>query len=94
MSDFEAVGATDRSQFHDNHKGETQAHEVGLTSPTGSQAELSANLDAWKPGKQERLILLCLCIVCVVVALDATIVVPVLPVSRCNHREDLLLTSC
>jgi len=36
--------------------------------------------NAWKPGTGEWLIILCLCVVSLVVALDATILVPALPV--------------
>lgn len=36
----------------------------------------------WKPGRQELMILGCLAIVSLVVALDGTVLVPVLPVSR------------
>jgi len=40
-----------------------------------------AELPVWKPQMQENLIMLCLSIVSLVVALDATILVPALPVS-------------
>ena len=39
-----------------------------------------AKEDGWKAGRGEWLVLLCLTEMCLVVALDATIVVPVLPV--------------
>lgn len=39
----------------------------------------------WQAGRQEWLIVICLAIVSLMVALDATIVIPVLPVS-CRHN--------
>ena len=41
----------------------------------------------WKPAREELLILACLAIVSLVVALDATILVPVLPVSLYDSTQ-------
>lgn len=54
--------------------------DVTETSSDLNGAEVS-EADVWKPGKQEWRIILCLCIVSLIVALDATILVPALPVS-------------
>jgi len=40
-----------------------------------------ADVSAWKAGRREWLIIACLCIINACVALDATVVVPPLPVS-------------
>jgi hypothetical protein len=50
-------------------------------------------LDSWKPGRGEWLILGCLTEMSLVVALDATIVVPVLPVRFLMTRLQSMLSS-
>lgn len=50
------------------------------------------NLDSWKPGRGEWLILGCLTEMSLVVALDATIVVPVLPVRFVMTRLHSMLS--
>jgi hypothetical protein len=50
----------------------------------------------WKPGKQEYAIMLTLALISLMVALDATILVSVLPVRDC-HRDNgngLMLIAC
>lgn len=47
--------------------------------------------DAWKAGRAEKLAIACLSIVSLVVALDATILVPVLPVGLFLYPPDPLL---
>lgn len=49
-------------------------------------AEEEASSQPWKAGQREWLIVCCLCIVNACVALDATIIVPPLPVSL-HHRK-------
>lgn len=68
--------------------------DTELVTPPDAQDKaattISATLiqDDWKAGKQEWLIVICLGVVCLMVALDATIVVPALPVSE---QKELLL---
>ena len=45
----------------------------------------------WKPGRQEWLVIMCLCVVALVVALDATILTPALPV-RATTTQSLETT--
>lgn len=42
----------------------------------------------WKPGKQEWAVMITLAIVSMMVALDATVLVPALPVSKSALRAD------
>src|SRR5947209_5724729 len=46
----------------------------------------------WRPSRGEWLMVICFMIVSLVVALDATILVPVLPVRRPNNSEEFELT--
>lgn len=62
-----------------DEKGENNAHAPQEQPFTGEKEDDYVN---WKPGRQELMILICLAIVSVVVALDGTVLVPVLPVSR------------
>jgi len=50
-------------------------------------AEEEASSQPWKAGQREWLIVFCLCIINACVALDATVVVPPLPVST-HHRTN------
>lgn len=58
--------------------------EKQLNAEEGSAEQLSVDQEPkgsdWKPGKAEWLILICLALLSLVVSLDATILVPVLPV--------------
>jgi hypothetical protein len=51
-------------------------------NPVGANTQA----DMWKLGQRESLIIVCCCIIAIVVALDATILVPLLPVRspRCD----------
>jgi len=53
-------------------------------------AEEDASLHPWKAGKREWLIIACLCIINACVALDATIVVPPLPVIKTSSPNKRL----
>lgn len=56
-----------------------------------TSASATASDDTWKAGRAEILTVICLSIVSLIVALDSTILVPVLPVSRCLPRSMRLL---
>ena len=58
-----------------------------LTNFIQSADSHPAELPVWKPQMQENLIMLCLSVVSLVVALDATILVPALPVSAHPHEN-------
>ena len=64
---------------------------TGLQAPveTPEADNGKENLD-WKPSTREWLVILCLCIVSLVVALDFNILAPVLPVSL--NEEKLLIS--
>jgi hypothetical protein len=62
---------------------------IGLETGLRSTPEASSPKPEWKPGPGEWAILTCLAIVSLVVALDATILVPVLPVCSLLHRPTL-----
>lgn len=55
-----------------------QEHSNKRSDPIPPEANAQGNL--WKPGQTEWLIIICCCIIAVVIALDATILVPLLPV--------------
>lgn len=56
--------------------------DMDLTSLDGPQLERGEKEEVdWKPGKQEYAVMLTLAIISLMVALDATILVSVLPVS-------------
>jgi len=79
-SDFPSAAVTGRPSLTND--------ETKLVFPVGTRVESNAitattqspQQEEWKAGKQEWLIVLCLGIVSLMVALDATIVVPALPV--------------
>jgi len=61
------------------------------TDAAGQDVEASQSKKAeWKPRKQEFLVMITLAIISLVIALDATILVPVLPVcdALSDHREN------
>lgn len=68
---------TERKHF-DEPQSTGNIVEVG--SESVSEIPAAAVPDVWKAGKQQWLIILCLCVLSLVVALDATILVPALPV--------------
>ena len=63
-------------------KAEKNAH---ATQELPFKGEEDDDHVSWKPGRQELMILGCLAIVSLVVALDGTVLVPVLPVSRIHQ---------
>lgn len=62
-------------------KAEKNAH----ATPLPFNGDEDDDYVSWKPGRQELMILGCLAIVSLVVALDGTVLVPVLPVSRIHQ---------
>lgn len=62
--------------------GEKAEKNVHATQELPFKGEEDDDYVSWKPGRQELMILGCLAIVSLVVALDGTVLVPVLPVSR------------
>lgn len=66
---------------------------LNATAPPNNDVEAKGDEAAqedWKPGKSERLIMMSLAFISLVVALDATILVTVLPVSQNSFHKELL----
>lgn len=80
-SDFPSAAVTGRpSLANDDAELISRPHAEDKAGPVTTSATVSQ--DEWKAGKQEWLIVVCLGIVSLMVALDATIVVPALPVRQ------------
>lgn len=73
-----------------------------MTPPTGHEKlpsttsltmkeDIAPEAAPWKPLKQEYLVMLTISVLSLMVALDATILVPVLPVSFLHHSSQLIL---
>ncbi|KAJ5718046.1 MFS general substrate transporter [Penicillium malachiteum] len=80
-------------------------HDEGEAMSTANQLHVSQEIDPnaveasiqesrWKPGHREWLIITCCCIIAIVVALDATILVPLLPVSMTQFENKDVQTDC
>jgi len=85
-SDFPSAAITGRpSLANDDAELISRPHAEDKVDPiTAVTTSATVSQNEWKAGKQEWLIVICLGIVCLMVALDATIVVPALPVRRRN----------
>ncbi len=78
--------ANDRATLHENDEKIPKESEHSSAKPvTQEPDQLSTASDPeWKAGRDEWMIIVVLAIVSLMVALDATILVPVLPVSALN----------
>lgn len=70
-----------RAQLHQNTSTENLAGGIFLQHPSFSESSEDLETNVWKPRVKEWLVLSCVSLVAILDAFDATMMVPIIPVS-------------